>query len=66
MQYPDRLQPSKEGAYSFLDFSDGSSAGILSRYGKGRVAMMSIPIEAVSDLDTRLDLIEALLKALEK
>lgn len=66
VQYPDRLQPSKEGAYSFLDFSDGSSAGILSRYGKGRVAMMSIPIEAVSDLDTRLDLIEALLKALEK
>ncbi|MCM1490864.1 MAG: xanthan lyase [Muribaculum sp.] len=69
VQHPDALiaSPDADEAAPFLRFSDTDNiAGLLTRNGKSRKAIMSVPFESISDPNQRILLMKELLDWLEK
>lgn len=68
VENPDIIIPSGEiDAESFLFFSDtGDSAGILTKNGKSRGVVMTIPFESVSEESVRNNLMKGFIEYLEK
>jgi hypothetical protein len=64
VETPDQLMPTGN-AYSILQFDDnGNSAGVMNQVGKGKVAVLSIPLETITDISARDGLIKQLLQLL--
>ena len=68
VQHPDVISPSGElDSETLLTFTDtGLGAGILSRRGKSKVAVSSVPLEAITDEKQRQTLILELIRAVEE
>lgn len=67
VQSPDIINPSGKGdGKTFLRFSDtGESAGVISKHGKSRRAVMSVPFESIPDKDSRARLMKEILEYLD-
>ncbi|MBD5204706.1 MAG: xanthan lyase [Bacteroidales bacterium] len=68
VEHPDVLMPSGElDTSTLLTFTDnGLGAGLLSRRGRSKVAVSSVPLEAITDENLRNSLIIELLEAVEE
>lgn len=62
VENPDILQPASEAGEILVTFSDtDGGAGIFSKIGKGKVTVLSVPIESINSDEDRNKLMEGLL-----
>lgn len=63
VENPDVLTPARDNVQIIATYSDTSlPAGVLSRYGKGKVATFAVPLESIRDAEQMADIIEVLVR----
>lgn len=66
VENPDVISPTKDSELMFTFTDTGLPAGVMHKYGKGKVAVSSIPFESLTRSEDRKVIMEALMEWLSK